>query len=187
MDCLTLMLPNVNSGGTKRKPMSLRGLCDGDLVGLLRLGANPPSGLRLKAPRGGFGAEDAAFVATAPTSAAIQPAPAGFASVIVADFPTLFAEFRRKRFTLLWRGSRNGFSARLSWLLRRPCAHSACGTGLSDPKAIFRTQMRKQSPVSASRSRRGGRLFTVPIQSFRCFCFSLRFSCFFRLCSSATC
>jgi hypothetical protein len=39
-------------------------------------------------------------------------APAGFASVIVADFPALFAEFRGKRFTLLWRGGRNGFGAR---------------------------------------------------------------------------
>jgi hypothetical protein len=35
----------------------------------------------------------------------------GFASLIVADFPALFAEFRRKRFTLLWRGSRDGFGA----------------------------------------------------------------------------
>jgi hypothetical protein len=32
-------------------------------------------------------------------------------SLIVADFPTLFAEFRRKCFALLWRGSRNGFRA----------------------------------------------------------------------------
>jgi hypothetical protein len=39
------------------------------------------------------------------------PAPAGFASLIVADFPALFAEFRGKRFTLLWRGSRDGFLA----------------------------------------------------------------------------
>jgi hypothetical protein len=35
----------------------------------------------------------------------------GFASLIVADFPALFAEFRGKRFTLLWRGSRDGFRA----------------------------------------------------------------------------
>jgi hypothetical protein len=28
-----------------------------------------------------------------------------------ADFPALFAEFRGKRFTLLWRGSRDGFGA----------------------------------------------------------------------------
>jgi hypothetical protein len=34
-----------------------------------------------------------------------------FASLIVADFLALFAEFRRKRFSLLWRGSRNGFRA----------------------------------------------------------------------------
>jgi hypothetical protein len=37
------------------------------------------------------------------------PSPAGFASLIVADFPALFAEFRGKRFALLWRGSRDGF------------------------------------------------------------------------------
>jgi hypothetical protein len=37
---------------------------------------------------------------------------AGFASLIVADFPALFSEFGRKRFTLLWRGSRDGFGAR---------------------------------------------------------------------------
>jgi hypothetical protein len=37
--------------------------------------------------------------------------PAGFASLIVADFPALFAEFHGKRSTLLWRGSRHGFDA----------------------------------------------------------------------------
>jgi hypothetical protein len=37
---------------------------------------------------------------------------AGFASLIVADFPALFAEFGGKRFMLLWRGSRDGFGAR---------------------------------------------------------------------------
>jgi hypothetical protein len=37
---------------------------------------------------------------------------AGFASLIVADFPPLFAEFRGKRFALLWRSSRDGFGAR---------------------------------------------------------------------------
>jgi hypothetical protein len=40
------------------------------------------------------------------------PPPAPFASRIVADFPALFAEFTGKRFTLLWRGSRDGFGAR---------------------------------------------------------------------------
>jgi hypothetical protein len=40
------------------------------------------------------------------------PAPAGFPSLIVSQFPALFAEFRGKRFTLLWRGSRDGFGAR---------------------------------------------------------------------------
>jgi hypothetical protein len=31
--------------------------------------------------------------------------------MIVQLFPTLFVEFGRKRFTLLWRGSRDGFGA----------------------------------------------------------------------------
>jgi hypothetical protein len=44
--------------------------------------------------------------------AALPPAPPGFASLIVADFPALFAEFGGKRFALLWRGSRDGFRAR---------------------------------------------------------------------------
>jgi hypothetical protein len=43
---------------------------------------------------------------------ALLPPPAGFASLIIADFPPLFAEFRGKRFTLLWRGSRDGFRGR---------------------------------------------------------------------------
>jgi hypothetical protein len=36
---------------------------------------------------------------------------AGFTSLIVAGCPVLFGEFRGKRFTLLWRGSRDGFGA----------------------------------------------------------------------------
>jgi hypothetical protein len=43
---------------------------------------------------------------------ALPAAPAGFASLIVAGFPALFAEFRGKRCALLWRGSRDGFGAR---------------------------------------------------------------------------
>jgi hypothetical protein len=39
------------------------------------------------------------------------PAPAGFASLIVADFPALFADFGGKRSQLLWRGTRHGFGA----------------------------------------------------------------------------
>jgi hypothetical protein len=46
----------------------------------------------------------------APSALSVS-APAGFASLIVADFPALFAEFRGKRFMLLWRGSRDGFRA----------------------------------------------------------------------------
>jgi hypothetical protein len=32
-------------------------------------------------------------------------------SRIISDFPEIFAEFRGKQFSLLWRGSRNGFKA----------------------------------------------------------------------------
>jgi hypothetical protein len=41
-----------------------------------------------------------------------HPSAAPFASLFVADFPALFAEFRGKRFTLLWCGSRDGFGVR---------------------------------------------------------------------------
>jgi uncharacterized coiled-coil protein SlyX len=47
----------------------------------------------------------------APSAAALPAAPAGFVSRIAADFPALFAEFRWKRFKLLWRGSCYGFNA----------------------------------------------------------------------------
>jgi hypothetical protein len=43
---------------------------------------------------------------------ALGAAPAGFVSLIFADFPRLFAEFPGKRFTLLWRNRRNGLGAR---------------------------------------------------------------------------
>jgi hypothetical protein len=36
---------------------------------------------------------------------------AGWNSAIVPDFPKVFEDFRRNRFTLLWRGSRDGFRA----------------------------------------------------------------------------
>jgi hypothetical protein len=35
--------------------------------------------------------------------------PSGWTSVIVSGFPEIFAEFKEKSFTLLWRGSRDGF------------------------------------------------------------------------------
>jgi hypothetical protein len=41
-----------------------------------------------------------------------------FGSVIVMDFPEIFAEFRRKQFSLLWQASRDGFH---SW-----DSHSRC-------------------------------------------------------------
>jgi hypothetical protein len=36
----------------------------------------------------------------------------GWRSVIVPDFPKLFKDFKRRKFALLWRGSRDGFCAR---------------------------------------------------------------------------
>jgi hypothetical protein len=51
-------------------------------------------------------------VAAPPSAVALRAAPDGFASLIVAAFPALFADFGGKRFTLLWRGSRDGFGAR---------------------------------------------------------------------------
>jgi hypothetical protein len=43
----------------------------------------------------------------------IQPKPTGpsIDSRIISDFPEIFAEFRGKRFSLLWRGSSDGFGA----------------------------------------------------------------------------
>jgi hypothetical protein len=67
--------------------------------------------------RGGFGcdggsngvaAADATAPAAAPLARPLPPAPA-LGSVIVADFPGIFAELRGKRFSLLWRGGRDGF------------------------------------------------------------------------------
>jgi hypothetical protein len=40
------------------------------------------------------------------------PPPSGWDSAIVPDFPEIFEEFREKKFTLLWQGSRAGFGGR---------------------------------------------------------------------------
>jgi hypothetical protein len=40
-----------------------------------------------------------------------RPPPLGFDSLIVPEFPPLFKEFRSKCFNLLWRDSRDGFTA----------------------------------------------------------------------------
>jgi hypothetical protein len=47
---------------------------------------------------------------TSPASAVVPP-PSGWNSAVVADFPKLFEDFKQKQFTLLWRGSRDGFGA----------------------------------------------------------------------------
>jgi hypothetical protein len=55
---------------------------------------------------------------------ALPPKSAGFASLIAAYFPALFAELSSKRLSLLWRRSRDGFVARLSLPLRPAGGHS---------------------------------------------------------------
>jgi hypothetical protein len=55
--------------------------------------------------------------------------PAGFASLIAADFPALLAEFSGKRFALLWRGRRKGF--------RVDDFHGRCD-GRAPPLALIR-------------------------------------------------
>jgi hypothetical protein len=47
-----------------------------------------------------------------PAIADMESNPVGWSSGIVSDFPNLFANFKQKRFTLLWRGTRDGFRAR---------------------------------------------------------------------------
>jgi hypothetical protein len=41
----------------------------------------------------------------------VQLPPPCLDSLILSDFPNIFVEFRRKRFSLLWRGSRDGFGS----------------------------------------------------------------------------
>jgi hypothetical protein len=48
----------------------------------------------------------------------LRAAHAGWNSAIIPDFPKLFEDFKQKRFTLLWRGSRDGFRC---WDFHRRC------------------------------------------------------------------
>jgi hypothetical protein len=41
----------------------------------------------------------------------VRPSPSGWNSLIVSGFPEIFAEFKEQKFTLLWRGSCDGFGA----------------------------------------------------------------------------
>jgi hypothetical protein len=60
------------------------------------------------------------------------PAAPQFDSRIISDFPEIFAEFRGKRFSLLWRGSRDGFKAQE--FHRRCDGHSNTLTVILDTK-----------------------------------------------------
>jgi hypothetical protein len=42
----------------------------------------------------------------------MMPRPSGWNSVIVPDSPKLFEDFKKKQFTLLWCGSRDGFGCK---------------------------------------------------------------------------
>jgi hypothetical protein len=57
-------------------------------------------------------------IITIDPASASKTTPTGFYSTIVYPFPALFAEFWRRRFDLLWRGSRDGFGA--------PRCHARC-------------------------------------------------------------
>jgi hypothetical protein len=49
---------------------------------------------------------------SATLTSAVPPPPEGWHSAIVRAFPKLFEDFEENQFTLLWRGSRDGFRAR---------------------------------------------------------------------------
>jgi hypothetical protein len=68
----------------------------------------------------------------APTPVKVTAAPGGFDSLIVSDFPAIFAESRGKQFKLLWRGSRDGFGA--SQFHRRCDGHANTLTVILDTK-----------------------------------------------------
>jgi hypothetical protein len=57
------------------------------------------------------GAPQVSAAVSAPEIAPVPPSPSPVRldSLIVSDFPEIFAEFRGKRFSLLWRGTRDGF------------------------------------------------------------------------------
>jgi hypothetical protein len=63
------------------------------------------------------------------------PALAGFASLIVADSPALFAEIGGGWFPLLWRGSRDSFDARA--FCGRCDGHAAMGIIRQTEATIF--------------------------------------------------
>jgi hypothetical protein len=57
-------------------------------------------------------------------SAVVPLPPPALESLIVREYPPLFEEFRAKRFNLLWRGSRDGFSAAKFQRRRDDCANT---------------------------------------------------------------
>jgi hypothetical protein len=61
-----------------------------------------------------------------------HPPPPAFDSLIISDFPEIFAEFRGKHFEILWRGSRDGFKAQE--FHRRCDGHSNTLTVILDTK-----------------------------------------------------
>jgi hypothetical protein len=64
-----------------------------------------------------------------------HPPPGQLDSQIISEFPAIFAEFRGKQFKLLWRGSRDGFSA--SQFHGRCDGHANTLTVILDPKGTI--------------------------------------------------
>jgi hypothetical protein len=60
------------------------------------------------------------------------PPPPKLDSLIISDFPEIFAEFRGKHFGILWRGSRDGFAA--NQFHRRCDGHANALTVILDTK-----------------------------------------------------
>jgi hypothetical protein len=87
---------------------------------------------------------------TASVPSAILPVPPTpfFDSRIISHFPEIFAEFKKKRFSLLWRGSRDGFGA--SAFHRRCDGHANALTVILDTEGNILggfTPVERESPV----------------------------------------
>jgi hypothetical protein len=96
-------------------------------------------------------------------SARAMTAP-GFDSLIVSEFPPLFEEFRVKHFNLLWRGSRDGFTAQE--FHRRCDGHANTLTIVMDTKGNIFGGF---TPVTWDSNR-----FTKTDNSLRSFLFTLK-------------
>jgi hypothetical protein len=96
---------------------------------------------------------------------AVDPTAPVLDSLIISGFPEIFAEFRGKKFSLLWRGSRDGFTAEE---FHRRCDNhpNTLTVVLDDIKSIFGgfTPLEWESPQRRSQELDGSRksfMFTL--------------------------